>query len=225
MLATTWKTPTGWVLVRDALTMGPRQGVDRTTPHTRPPADDDADHMLVRVVLCLEDEVEMELNCEPVFDYCSEPGTWTLGDEPGRAEVTGAGVTLSLATNLALGLEGDRVRARHVLRKGEQAYCALSWSDQVPLPDGRRRGQRADGGHGLLLAALDQERAHPRPPLAGTDAALGAGDQGPHLHAHRGHGGGADDLAAGDPRRGAQLGLPLSRGCATAPSRCRRCTT
>ncbi len=134
ILATTWKTPTGWVLVRDALTMGPRQGVDRTTPHTRPPADDDADHMLVRVVLCLEDEVEMELNCEPVFDYASEAGTWTLGEEPGRAEVTGAGVTLSLATNLALGIEGERARGRHVLRKGEQAYCALSWSDQVPLP-------------------------------------------------------------------------------------------
>ena len=134
ILATTWKTPTGWVLVRDALTMGPRQGVDHTTPHTRPPADDDADHMLVRVVLCLEDEVEMELNCEPVFDYASEAGVWTLGEEPGRAEVTGAGVTLSLATNLALGIEGERARARHVLRKGEQAYCALSWSDQVPLP-------------------------------------------------------------------------------------------
>jgi alpha,alpha-trehalase len=134
VLATAWKTPTGWVLVRDALTMGPRQGVDRTTPHTRPPADDDADHMLVRVVVCLEDEVEMELNCEPVFDYASEAGTWTLGEEPGRAQVTGAGVTLSLATNLALGIEGDRARARHVLRKGEQAYCALSWSDQVPLP-------------------------------------------------------------------------------------------
>src|SRR5829696_3361499 len=28
VLATTWKTPTGWVLVRDALTMGPRQGDD-----------------------------------------------------------------------------------------------------------------------------------------------------------------------------------------------------
>ena len=73
MLVTTWKTPTGWLLVRDALTLGPRQGEDRVTPHTRPPADEDADHMLVRVALCLEDEVELELNCEPVFDYGREP--------------------------------------------------------------------------------------------------------------------------------------------------------
>ena len=35
-LVTSWKTPTGWVVVRDALTMGPRRGKDTVTPHTRP---------------------------------------------------------------------------------------------------------------------------------------------------------------------------------------------
>src|SRR5688500_7294113 len=49
-LLTTWKTPNGWIMVRDALTMGPRRGEDEITPHTRPPADDDGDHMLVRTV-------------------------------------------------------------------------------------------------------------------------------------------------------------------------------
>ena len=47
---TTWHTPTGWVMVRDALTMGPRRGEDEITPHTRPPTDEDAEHMLVRTV-------------------------------------------------------------------------------------------------------------------------------------------------------------------------------
>ena len=47
-LVTSWKTPTGWVVVRDALTMGPRRGKDTVTPHTRPPSDEDADHALVR---------------------------------------------------------------------------------------------------------------------------------------------------------------------------------
>ena len=55
--------------MHDALTMGPRQGADTVTPHTRPPADDDADHMLVRTVECLEGSVEVELVCEPAFDY------------------------------------------------------------------------------------------------------------------------------------------------------------
>ena len=47
-LVTSWKTASGWVVVRDALTMGPRRGPDTVTPHTRPPADEDADHTLVR---------------------------------------------------------------------------------------------------------------------------------------------------------------------------------
>ena len=57
-----------------ALTMGPRDHEDEITPHTRPPADDDADHLLVRTVECLEGEVEVELICEPVFDYGREAG-------------------------------------------------------------------------------------------------------------------------------------------------------
>ena len=54
VLVTTWKTPTGWIVVRDALTMGATAGEDTITPHTRPPADDDADHVLVRTVECLD---------------------------------------------------------------------------------------------------------------------------------------------------------------------------
>ena len=76
VLATTWKTPNGWILVRTALTMGPRDHEDEITPHTRPPADDDADHMLVRTVECLEGRVEVELICEPMFGYGREPATW-----------------------------------------------------------------------------------------------------------------------------------------------------
>jgi alpha,alpha-trehalase len=32
VLSTTWKTPTGWLEVHDALTIGPREGEDRITP-------------------------------------------------------------------------------------------------------------------------------------------------------------------------------------------------
>src|SRR5688500_8409142 len=65
ILITTWNTPGGWVEVRDALTMGPSRGDDEVTPHTRPPADDDADHTLVRTAVCIEGEVEIQLVCEP----------------------------------------------------------------------------------------------------------------------------------------------------------------
>jgi alpha,alpha-trehalase len=134
-LATTWNTPTGWVMVRDALTMGPEHGEDEITPHTRPPADDDGDHMLVRIVLCLEGSVEIELVCEPVFDYGRTPAEWVLVDgDRHTADATGAGQTIRLRTDMAMGVEGESVRARHTLTKGEQIYCSLSWAEGLVSP-------------------------------------------------------------------------------------------
>jgi GH15 family glucan-1,4-alpha-glucosidase len=132
VLVTTWKTPAGWIVVRDALTMGATAGEDTITPHTRPPADDDADHVLVRTVECLDGRVEVELVCEPAFDYGSVEATWTLVDG-GRhaADGSGAGQTIRLQSDLALGVEGNRVRARHVLNSGERAYCSLSWAENL----------------------------------------------------------------------------------------------
>jgi GH15 family glucan-1,4-alpha-glucosidase len=135
VLETTWKTPTGWIVVRDALTMGPRVHEDTITPHTRPPADDDAEHLLVRTVECLEGNVEIELVCEPVFDYGREPAEWALvGDDRHAADATAAGQAIRLATNLDLGIEENRTRARHVLAAGDTAYCALSWDEGFPVP-------------------------------------------------------------------------------------------
>jgi len=135
VLETTWRTPSGWIVVRDALTMGPWEHEDEITPHTRPPADDDADHMLVRVVECLEGSVEVELICEPAFDYGRAPAEWTRVDG-GRAEADASfnGQTIRLRSDLPLGTEGNRVRARHTLQPGDRAYCALSWAEQLAAP-------------------------------------------------------------------------------------------
>jgi GH15 family glucan-1,4-alpha-glucosidase len=134
MLLTTWKTPTGWAIVRDALVLGPRRGDDRITPHTRPPADEDAEHLLVRVAMCLDGEVEMELTCAPVFDYGREPASWSVDGDGHSARASGGELTIGLRTDMALGVEGDRVRARHVLGQGEQIYCALSWEEDLRAP-------------------------------------------------------------------------------------------
>jgi GH15 family glucan-1,4-alpha-glucosidase len=135
VLSTTWHTPGGWVVVRDALTMGPRHGPDVVTPHTRPPADDDAEHLLVRTVECLEGTVEIEVVCEPAFDYGREPAQWALVDADGHAaDAAGAGLTFRLSTDMSIGIEGGSARARHVLSKGERAFCALSWADSLACP-------------------------------------------------------------------------------------------
>ena len=132
VLVTTWKTPGGWIVVRDALTMGPRGREDEITPHTRPPADDDGDHMLVRTVECPEGSVELELVCEPVFDYGRAPAEWTLVDGSRNvADASAEGLTVRLVSDLALGIEGNRVRGRHTLTAGDRAYCVLSWAEEL----------------------------------------------------------------------------------------------
>jgi GH15 family glucan-1,4-alpha-glucosidase len=136
VLLTTWKTPSGWVQVRDAMTIGPWDHEDKVTPHTRPPADDDADHMLVRTVECLEGQVEIELVCEPAFDYGRVAAQWKMEDgDRNIADATGGAQTFRLASDLALGIEGDRVRGRHVLHPGDRAYCALSWAEGLSVPE------------------------------------------------------------------------------------------
>jgi alpha,alpha-trehalase len=154
VLATTWKSPSGWVLVRDALTIGPRDHEDKITPHTRPPADNDADHMLVRTVLCLEGRVEVELICEPAFDYGRVAATWSAVDGDRHvADASGAEQTIRLSSDLALGIEGSRVRARHVLSPGERAYCALSWAQGLTGP------HSADEAEARIAATIRYWRA------------------------------------------------------------------
>jgi alpha,alpha-trehalase len=136
VLATTWKTPSGWILVRDALTMGPWDHEDAITPHTRPPADDDADHMLVRTVECLDGHVEVEVVCEPVFDYGHTEAEWTMSEgDRHTAEAGGAGQSFRLQSDVPLDIEGDRIRGRHVLQAGERRYCALSWAEGRAVPE------------------------------------------------------------------------------------------
>jgi GH15 family glucan-1,4-alpha-glucosidase len=135
VLRVTWKTPTGWVVITDALTLGSWEGEDTITPHTRPPADDDADHMLVRTAECIDGHVEIELVFEPVFDYGREAATWTLVDGDRHvADAKGAGQTIRVRSDLSLGIEDDRVRARHTLQAGDRVYCALSWAEGLATP-------------------------------------------------------------------------------------------
>ncbi len=142
VMTTTWHTPTGWVLIHDALTMGPRRGPDTVTPHTRPPADDDADHLLVRVAECLEGSVEIELVCEPAFDYGRVPAQWkAIGDADRVMAASGAGQSFQLSSDMAIGIEGSSTRARHTITKGEKVFCALSWADAQVAPTDVREAE------------------------------------------------------------------------------------
>ncbi len=140
VLEATFRSPSGWVKVHDALTIGPRRHDDLVTPHRRPPTNHDADHMLVRTIECLEGRVEIELRCAPVFNYGKTPATWNLVDDDRHTvdahagDEDGSGLTVRLRTDLALGIEGSQVRARRTLETGERAYCTLSWGERLETP-------------------------------------------------------------------------------------------
>ena len=209
MLTTTWKTPSGWMIVRDALTFGPRTHADTVTPHTRPPTDEDARHVLVRLAMCLEGEVELELTCEPVFDYGRVTATWSTADGDHVADATGGDVTIRLRSDLPLGIEGDRVRARHVLRQGEQAFCSLSWAEELAGPESvdEANEQLADTARfwreWLGKARIPDHRW--RDPIQRSALAI----KGLTYMPTGATVAALDDLAARDARRRTQLGLPL----------------
>ncbi len=77
ILETTWQTQTGWLIVRDALVMGPWHANEQRSPtRRRTPSDWDAEHVLLRTVKCVSGTVELEMSCEPAFDYHRAPARW-----------------------------------------------------------------------------------------------------------------------------------------------------
>src|SRR3954471_14700279 len=113
IMETTWQTHTGWLIVRDALVMGPWHDIDtRSRTHRRTPMDWDAEHILLRTVRCVSGTVELVMNCEPSFDYARVNATWeysasAYGEAIARSSKNPeAHPTLRLTTNLRIGLEG-----------------------------------------------------------------------------------------------------------------------
>jgi GH15 family glucan-1,4-alpha-glucosidase len=133
ILETSWGARGGWIIVRDVLLIGPwHHEHERSNTHRRAPTDYDADHVLLRTVRCVNGEVQLSMVCEPAFDYGRTRGRWEYaGDAYHEAVVRSpeSGVELRLTTDLNLGIEGPRTTVRHLMKEGENAFCALSWSE------------------------------------------------------------------------------------------------
>jgi GH15 family glucan-1,4-alpha-glucosidase len=134
IVETTWMTPSGWLVVRDALTIGPWSDSSDPMAHTRPPTDTDADRVLVRTIECIQGSVQVEMICEPAFDYARADAQWSVVDGYAVADATDGETTIRLTTDLMLGIEGNRARARHTLQEGEKRFCALSWGAELHGP-------------------------------------------------------------------------------------------
>ncbi|MGA2162974.1 MAG: glycoside hydrolase family 15 protein [Solirubrobacteraceae bacterium] len=156
VIETTWMTPQGWVRVLDALTIGEWHDNEEGSSHTRPPTDYDADHILVRVIECMQGWAQMEMLCEPMLDYGATAAKWSVVEDQraaggvpaveGRRAAggvpaldasdgsEGAKPAFRLFSDMRMGIEGNRVHARHTLAEGEKRFCAMSWTEGLGGP-------------------------------------------------------------------------------------------
>ncbi|KZS66303.1 glycosyl hydrolase family 15 [Mycobacterium kansasii] len=146
VVETSWWTPSGWLVVADALLIGPwhHEG-ERSESHRRAPTDYDAAHVLLRLVRCVNGQVQLDMDCTPAFDYGRSAPRWSYagdGYHEAIAEPEGGGRGLRLTTDLNIGFEGPTATARTLLKEGQRRFVALSWSKHAPpatLDDAVRR--------------------------------------------------------------------------------------
>jgi alpha,alpha-trehalase len=128
VIETTWVTETGWVVVHDLLSIG--DWVPSGAGHGRPRTEHESDSSLLRVMTCLDGEVEMEMECMPRFGYGSAAAEWA-GGELGEAVAIGEdGTQMALTSDMELSIADGAVRGTMRLREDETGFCAVTWGDR-----------------------------------------------------------------------------------------------
>jgi len=127
VIETTWATETGWVIVRDALIVNAVRTHDGRNRL-------EAERMLVRFAHCPEGHAEIELACDALPDYGRGKIDWDLDRELGVATAVVDGLSLRLQADMELELDDGRLWGVRRLGPDENAFCALTWSDDARLP-------------------------------------------------------------------------------------------
>jgi GH15 family glucan-1,4-alpha-glucosidase len=127
VIETTWVTDTGWVVVHDALTIG--EWVPAGGKGSRPETEHESDRSLLRLMTCIDGEVEMEMECVPRFDYGLEAAEWS-GGELGEATARGrGGGELRLSSDMDLAIDGGTARGTIKLSEDQSGFCAITWGE------------------------------------------------------------------------------------------------
>jgi alpha,alpha-trehalase len=146
VLETTWQTRTGWVVVRDALLVGPwYDDTHRVVDYQRPPDDFEAEHCLLRTIRCVNGHVELVMDCEPAPDYARATISWEYTGEgytEAEARSPEGDLALRFTSDLRMGFEGRRAHAGTTVREGDERFVALSWSPYEPPSDYRDAADR-----------------------------------------------------------------------------------
>jgi GH15 family glucan-1,4-alpha-glucosidase len=136
VLETSWGTDTGWIIVRDALLLGPwRHEEHLSRSQRRTPTDYEAEHILLRTIRCVKGEVQTVVECDPAPDYGQLKPRWAYTDKvyhQGKVVCDDWDMPMHLTTDMRLGFEGSRANARTLLKEGDTRFVALSWGSKEP---------------------------------------------------------------------------------------------
>ena len=130
-------TPTGWIIVRDALLIGPwHHPTDRSKTYRRTPNDYEAEHILLRTIRCASGEVQTMVDCEPVLDYGNARSVGIHRQEllPRCLLSRGRGSEADHDQRPGWGSRAANQRP-DAAQRGDVRYVALSWGGAVPPMD------------------------------------------------------------------------------------------
>ena len=203
VVETTFTTATGTTKLTDALVFAAGQrGHDLGF---------DAPHELVRSVEAVSGEVELMLELAPRTEYGLVRPLFRMEGDGGRT--FGGPNRIVVRAGVPIEIEDVTMRAAFTVFAGDQVGFSLRWvpteAHQVPAADRAGCGRGADRGHRRGLALLGGRPRHLRGTASRARASERSRAEGAHLPADRRDRRSADDLAAGDGRRRAELGLPL----------------
>ena len=135
VLETSWMTDSGWFVVHDALALAPADEGDGTDTHARELGPHDAEHLLIRTVECVHGRVEIEVVCEPAFDYATQEARWKLVDRDALiADASGGGETVRLLGDIPLEIDGSVAHGTRMLEAGDRCFSCLSWREELSGP-------------------------------------------------------------------------------------------
>ncbi len=127
VLATTFTTPTGTLVVTDALAMARGSRGHELGKHSP--------HVVLRRAACTEGQVEVEVEVKPRLEYgLTVP---LLHEAPdGSVAVRGGPTTLRLSGDIDLDVDADaeRIVGRTALRAGDRVHLALQYSSSWEDP-------------------------------------------------------------------------------------------
>jgi GH15 family glucan-1,4-alpha-glucosidase len=129
----------GWLVIRDALLVGPwYDDSQRAVEYQRPPGDHEAEQVLLRTIRCVNGHVDLLMDCEPSPDYARAEvaGEYeSEGYSHALTRIAPGDLPLRLTSDLRMGFEGRRAHATTTMQDGDERFVALSSSDHEPPPN------------------------------------------------------------------------------------------